>query len=460
MKDNKKGFTLVELLAVMVILSVLLLLALPAVTRQVEESRKRTFAEDAHTVASAVKDDILMGDKVVSSTGKINYNITDVNNLLDKKLGKSPFGGNYETANVEVQVNRDPNTGKRSYSMRVCLVDDSGNGFGYSSVENLDASSIALGSATSNCKPAFEATNVVETDNQNNSHYNTITVNPESGSQLPNDQTVTESRFTGDNSTTKNNYVYFNCSDTSNQTSSTCHLYRIIGKFTVQNEYGVYEDRLKLVSVDEIKAPAPNAGKWDANGSNNWTQSSLKDYLNTTYYNSINEKYRALIGDTKYYLGGAQSVDNVTRADMYEYERKTANDDGGNYYHPYNEDDTSWVGKIGLVYASDYGYATENDNCEDVPLADYNTNESVGNGCGNNWIWRLDVEDLQPSPFWLLNQVSSTYNDAYYVDNTGISKSISVSGSNHPAHPVFYLVSTAEIVGGKGTRTNPYKLFK
>ena len=458
MKDNKKGFTLVELLAVMVIISVLLLLALPAVTRQVELAKKRTFAEDAHTIASAVKDDVLIGENPLDS-----YNdIAKINALLDKKLGKSPFGGTYETAKAEVKVIRDSTTGKKTYSIRICLVDSNGNGFGYSSVENLDADSIAIGTASSSCKPAYEATNVIQVANENNPNYVPVPaadiITDGTNSQIPVDNTVTETRFTGDNNATKNNYIYFNCSDTSHQTSSTCHLYRIIGEFTVDNGYGVYENRLKLISVDEIKAPAPNAGKWDANGSNNWTQSSLMNYLNTTYFDSINPKYSALIGDTKFYLGGYANAD-VTRSEMYNYERKTANDDA-NYYHPWNEDNTYWIGKIAIPYASDFGYATENDNCESVKLSNYNTDESVGNGCGNNWIWKLDVEDLQPSPYWLLNQVSSTSYDAYYVDNTGVSKSISVSGSNHPAHPVFYLTSTAEIVGGKGTRSDPYRLFK
>ena len=88
MRDNRNGFTLVELLAVMVIISVLLLLALPAITRQVEQARKRTFAEDAHTIASAVKDDVLMGDKVFSSANLLTYNKSEIDDLLDKKLGK------------------------------------------------------------------------------------------------------------------------------------------------------------------------------------------------------------------------------------------------------------------------------------------------------------------------------------------------------------------------------------
>lgn len=43
MKKNKKGFTLVELLAVIVILGVLLLIAVPAIQNVIENSRQKAF---------------------------------------------------------------------------------------------------------------------------------------------------------------------------------------------------------------------------------------------------------------------------------------------------------------------------------------------------------------------------------------------------------------------------------
>ena len=44
---NNRGFTLVELLAVIVIMGILMMVAIPSVTRTIENSRKDTFVDIA-----------------------------------------------------------------------------------------------------------------------------------------------------------------------------------------------------------------------------------------------------------------------------------------------------------------------------------------------------------------------------------------------------------------------------
>ena len=51
MKD-KKGFTLVELLAVIAILAILVIIALPSVISMYNNAKKQVFLTEAQTVAS------------------------------------------------------------------------------------------------------------------------------------------------------------------------------------------------------------------------------------------------------------------------------------------------------------------------------------------------------------------------------------------------------------------------
>ena len=155
MKNNKeKGFTLVELLAVIAILAILVLLAIPMITAQVEKSRKAAFVESADRAVSAVNDYLLKSnfssknDVDVGETcedGICTFTLSQINSLLDKELGKSPFGSSYDTKTTiksqEVEIN-----GKKSFIFYACIIDENKNGFGFTSSNDIKTSSIEVGS--------------------------------------------------------------------------------------------------------------------------------------------------------------------------------------------------------------------------------------------------------------------------------------------------------------------------
>ena len=112
----------------------------------------------------------------------------------------------------------------------------------------------------------------------------------EDESQIATDDPDNNIRYIGAN---PNNYVYFNCSDYSNQNDSTCEKWRIIGVFkNVTKEAGTKEDLVKIVKDDRLG----NAGfSWDhkkigvgtstdISGSNDWSDSQLMMMLNPTDY--------------------------------------------------------------------------------------------------------------------------------------------------------------------------------
>ena len=69
-----------------------------------------------------------------------------------------------------------------------------------------------------------------------------------------------------------NNYVYFNCSDYSNQSDSTCEKWRIIGVFkNMTKEDGSQEDLVKIIRDDSLGNIA-----WASSNVNDWSTASLQ----------------------------------------------------------------------------------------------------------------------------------------------------------------------------------------
>ena len=55
-KNNKKAFSLVELLAVVALVGILFLLAIPAVTHYIEDTKEKTFMINVQTVVNKIKE--------------------------------------------------------------------------------------------------------------------------------------------------------------------------------------------------------------------------------------------------------------------------------------------------------------------------------------------------------------------------------------------------------------------
>ena len=83
-KKRKKGFTLVELLAVIVVLAVVILIAVTAVIPRMNSARKKALVDEALMYLNAAKESYAFGDGVEGSSSCIN-----VNDLNGKYISKS-----------------------------------------------------------------------------------------------------------------------------------------------------------------------------------------------------------------------------------------------------------------------------------------------------------------------------------------------------------------------------------
>ena len=108
---NNKGFTLVETIAVIIILGVVLSIAVPSITNVVKSTNKNRMTSDAETFISEVKE--YVESDTIGNTPKDNkYKLVNIKS----KLSKSPYGGNYNMESSFVIINNN--------SYTVCLTDD------------------------------------------------------------------------------------------------------------------------------------------------------------------------------------------------------------------------------------------------------------------------------------------------------------------------------------------------
>ena len=268
-----------------------------------------------------------------------------------------------------------------------------------------------------------------------------------------------------------NNYIYFNCSDYKNQTSSTCETWRIIGVFdgkvkimrgsvigsyswdssadSINSGYGVNEwsqaDLMKLLNGGYETETIGGSLYWNAKSGTCYNDSkNATTACNFTSTGLKNDTTRNMIAETIYYTRGHN--DNSIYVDaMYDKERVS-----GTVITGVTPTRTlTWTGKIAIPYPSDYGYAADLSLCQQQ-LSSY----SDATCTANNWM----KEIVAPNYGWLLTPSSGSADSAWGVYSSGDVYRYNAYNAFGVA-PVLSMTSDLGIVVGTGTSSDPYQLY-
>ena len=263
-----------------------------------------------------------------------------------------------------------------------------------------------------------------------------------------------------------NNYI---CLDSNKEGScfDSSLLFRIIGLF--EEEYSTdgttSAGTKKLLKILDTNNYGGTSGKaWNSGETNNWSSASLKTELNGTYLttllgiSNVNNKLSNGIVNAKWHLGGPNGNNYLEKKvlELYELERNTSAVYTGNPSNIY--------AKLGIIYPSDYGYATtggsttNKESCRAKPL--YNWDDSSYSYCKNN-NWIFNTAKFSNSNEWFISPITSNSASSCSLVNTGsfFAGYMNDSSYKYSVRPTFYLDSSIlKIVGGIGTSTNPYHI--
>lgn len=257
-----------------------------------------------------------------------------------------------------------------------------------------------------------------------------------------------------------NNYIYFNCSDYSNQSSSTCETWRIIG---------VFDGKVKLIRNESI-----GAYSWDNKDiDSTWETASLMKLLNPGYESET-------VGGSLYYNSGSGNCysgqskattacnftssglkNDITKNVIAKQDWNIGPTDQKYVNVEYeNEVKNTFKAYIGLPNVSDYGYATNLNLCS-AELVNYSNSECKN----NNWMFYMATGSKKLAYF--INYASNsglgvlainalTEGGNVEIFDNDINDTIPTTSSD--IFPTVYLSNLVSITDGTGTSSNPYQL--
>jgi len=428
---KRNAFTLIELLAVIVILAVILVIAIPRILDVIETSKKDSFKNAAQLIADSAEKK-KASDKLLDKDESITCK--DVAKISDEDYASCTISFD-ESGIAKVSI-----VGKGKFDgLKVC-----------------NATKNDVNIVTGECPVTLpaKATTYIEY------LYN-------------NEETRASNNLKKDNTSDEN--IRYYGSDPNNYVSFNNELWRIIG---------VFGNNVKLIRKDSLGKLSWDSSASSINGGfgvNEWSQSDLKNYLNTMYYggtsvtcynrqnnqtttcpaNKLDNTSKSLIDNHTWNTGAPNystlydsTTESFDTVEFYNAERGSVNGkicSSGTYCNDIVTRTTTWTGYVGLPYITDYAYASSENDCN--TKIDQSSTYKCKN---NNWMHYGSTENdytryLSPGA----NPVSAGVVWVVFGDG---SVSDYLAAEPLSVFPTIYLKSNVIIESGTGTSSDPYIL--
>lgn len=211
----------------------------------------------------------------------------------------------------------------------------------------------------------------------------------------------------------------------------------------------------------------------------------LNSAYTTTGYGQIGECTSGCCNSGRYYYQNLASTRTTNSAGTYGFKYKTMNYVLDDFYNSLTSTDRSLLASISQPITNDSGRSTTLSRTNGISLLE-KSDYSIVAGCSNNTCKYATTNYIKSgnSAFWLLETStkvtvgSGNYNygknlaktNNYVVNSNGITTSVvsssseqgvkTVTTNTYAVRPIAKVISTAKIVSGKGTSSNPYVLGK
>ena len=397
----KKGFTLVELLAVIVILSVISMLVFPNVIKIINQSKENLYQSQLRDIENVAKNFSIEHPELLDAN-RINATYVTLDALkqsgyLEVDKINNPKNGQEMNGCIKIQYNESNNQYNYNYEEINCSNDATLKGY-IITYQN------GLNKANAKNKLLYEDERniVLSAYEKVLSDYNnliSIVGGTTDGLYDIDDEYI----FRGLN---PNNYVKLGTGGDS---------YRIISM-------NKKDKTIKLIKV------TPESSAYSSNNSNSFIESSVATYLLNLITSGSAKDFSNIIVDGIKWKNGILDVNTSVDYNVLKSIEATS----------------TLSNKMGVVQISDYVIASLDDTCySNILSTTCTTNNYLATLFGSNYVWTMD---------------GSTSGNVITIENGVITNHTldATTDITYRIYPVMYLKRSVSIKSGNGTSSSPY----